>query len=212
MQITIALAKGRLAEMAEDLLERCGLDVSELREDSRKLVFYDRKNDVRSLLVKPTDVPVYVDHGVADLGVVGKDTLLEAGRPLYEMLDLRYGQCDICVAGYAEKKREEITSAVTRVATKYPRIAKMYYQQKGENIEIIKLNGSIELGPILGLSDVIVDIVESGRTLKENGLSVLETVCAVSARLVVNRVSLKTKYEAIAPLIAKMKEELEAEK
>ena len=167
---------------------------------------------MRYLLVKPTDVPVYVDHGVADLGVVGKDTLLEAGRPLYEMLDLRYGKCDICVAGYAEKKREEITSAVTRVATKYPRIAKMYYQQKGENIEIIKLNGSIELGPILGLSDVIVDIVESGRTLKENGLSVLETVCAVSARLVVNRVSLKTKYEAIAPLIAKMKEELEAEK
>ena len=212
MQITIALAKGRLAEMAEDLLERCGLDVSELREDSRKLVFYDRKNDVRYLLVKPTDVPVYVDHGVADLGVVGKDTLLEAGRPLYEMPDLRYGKCDICVAGYAEKKRQEITSAVTRVATKYPRIAKMYYQQKGENIEIIKLNGSIELGPILGLSDVIVDIVESGRTLKENGLSVLETVCAVSARLVVNRVSLKTKYEAIAPLIAKMKEELEAEK
>lgn len=212
MQITIALAKGRLAEMAEDLLERCGLDVSELQEDSRKLVFYDRKNDVRYLLVKPTDVPVYVDHGVADLGVVGKDTLLEAGRPLYEMLDLRYGKCDICVAGYAEKKRQEITSAVTRVATKYPRIAKMYYQQKGENIEIIKLNGSIELGPILGLSDVIVDIVESGRTLKENGLSVLETVCAVSARLVVNRVSLKTKYEAIAPLIAKMKEELEAEK
>ena len=212
MQITIALAKGRLAEMAEDLLERCGLDVSELREDSRKLVFYDRKNDVRYLLVKPTDVPVYVDHGVADLGVVGKDTLLEAGRPLYAMLDLRYGKCDICVAGYAEKKRQEITSAVTRVATKYPRIAKMYYQQKGENIEIIKLNGSIELGPILGLSDVIVDIVESGRTLKENGLSVLETVCAVSARLVVNRVSLKTKYEAIAPLIAKMKEELEAEK
>ena len=113
MQITIALAKGRLAEMAEDLLERCGLDVSELREDSRKLVFYDRKNDVRYLLVKPTDVPVYVDHGVADLGVVGKDTLLEAGRPLYEMLDLRYGKCDICVAGYAEKKRQEITSAVT---------------------------------------------------------------------------------------------------
>ena len=206
MQITIALAKGRLAEMAEDLLERCGLDVSELREDSRKLVFYDRKNDVRYLLVKPTDVPVYVDHGVADLGVVGKDTLLEAGRPLYEMLDLRYGKCDICVAGYAEKKRQEITSTVTRVATKYPRIAKMYYQQKGENIEIIKLNGSIELGPILGLSDVIVDIVETGTTLKENDLKVITEFMPISARFIANKASYAFKNRELARLLEKLQE------
>lgn len=211
MQITIALAKGRLAELSVRLLERCGLDVGEFREDSRKLVFYDKKNDVRFLLVKPTDVPVYVDHGVADIGIVGKDTLLEAGLPLYEMLDLKYAKCDICVAGYQNPQDSRITSNITRVATKYPRIAKMYYDGKGENIEIIKLNGSIELAPILGLADVIVDIVESGRTLAENGLSVLEHVCTVSARLVVNRVSLKTKSPVISPLIDKIRQTLAEE-
>ncbi|MBQ9942340.1 MAG: ATP phosphoribosyltransferase [Christensenellaceae bacterium] len=204
MQMTIALAKGRLAQVSADLLEKCGLDVSELREETRKLVLEDKKNNVRFLLVKPTDVPVYVDHGIADVGIVGKDTLLEAGLPLYEMLDLGYAQCDVCVAGYTDPK-SKLTSNITRVATKYPRIAKMYYESKGENIEIIKLNGSIELGPILGLSDVIVDIVESGRTLVENGLAVLETVCHVIARLVVNRVSLKTRSAVITPLIERIR-------
>lgn len=212
MQITIALAKGRLARQACALLERCGIDVSEVREESRKLVMYDRKNDIRFLMVKPTDVPVYVDHGVADLGVVGKDTLLEAGLPLYEMLDLGYGRCRLCVCGPAEPVRSRVTSGVMRVATKYPRISKLFYDAKGENIEIIRLGGSIELAPILGLSDVIVDIVESGRTLRENGLCVLEEVCAVSARLAVNRVSLKTKSAALAPFIECMRTALAEER
>lgn len=206
--LTIALAKGRLAEKAIDLLEQCGIAVDSLREDNRKLVIQDEAGDVRFILVKPADVPVYVYRGVADMGVAGKDTLLEAGLPLYEMLDLKFADCNICVAGYADRQKKHL-GALTRVATKYPRIAKLYYEQKGEDIEIIKLNGSIELAPILDLSDVIVDIVESGATLRENGLTVLETVCSVSARLVVNQVSLKTKSEQISSLIDKMKERLE---
>ena len=209
MQITIALAKGRLASFATELFEACGYDMRELKEDSRKLVFYAKNADIRFLMVKPSDVPVYVDHGIADIGIVGKDTLLESGLPLYEMLDLGYGKCKVAVAGYPNGKKQSITSNTLCVATKYPRIAKMYFDSKGENIEIIKLNGSIELAPILGLSDVIVDIVESGRTLKENGLTVLEDVCDVSAKLVVNRVSLKTKYESIKPLIEQVKAALE---
>ncbi|MEA4852773.1 MAG: ATP phosphoribosyltransferase [Christensenella sp.] len=209
MALTIALAKGRLAKFATKLFSKCGLDITQLEEDNRKLVVYDEKNDIRFVLVKPADVPVYVYRGVADIGIAGKDTLLEAGLPLYEMLDLRCGTCKICVAGYAEKQKERITSSITRVATKYPRIAKMYYDEKGEDIEIIKLNGSIELAPILDLSDVIVDIVESGATIRENGLSVLEEVCDVSARLVVNQVSLKTKTEQIQPLIKAMSKALE---
>ncbi|MEG2189362.1 MAG: ATP phosphoribosyltransferase [Christensenella sp.] len=204
MELTIALAKGRLAKFAVELFKKCGIDTSELEEDTRKLVVYDKKNALRFVLVKPSDVPVYVYRGVADIGIAGKDTLLEEGLPLYEMLDLKYGKCKICVAGYSQQK-ERITSNITRVATKYPRIAKMYYDEQGEGIEIIKLNGSIELAPILDLSDVIVDIVESGTTIRENGLTILEEICDISARLVVNQVSLKTKADMIQPLIAKMK-------
>ncbi len=207
--LTIALAKGRLARYAIELFEKCGVDTAELKQDSRKLVFYDRNNGLRFILVKPADVPVYVYRGVADIGIAGKDTLLEAGLPLYEMLDLQYAACKICVAGYAQREKETITSNLTRVATKYPRVAQMYYDDKGEDIEIIKLNGSIELAPILDLADVIVDIVESGDTIRENGLSVLETVCDVSARLVVNQVSLKTKSATISPFIAQIKRVLE---
>lgn len=208
MELTIALAKGRLAKFAIALFDKCGIDTSELKEDTRKLVVYDRKNELRFVLVKPSDVPVYVYRGVADIGIAGKDTLLEEGLPLYEMLDLKSGKCKMCVAGYPRQK-ERITSNITRVATKYPRVAKMYYDEKGEGIEIIKLNGSIELAPILDLSDVIVDIVESGTTIRENGLSILEEICDISARLVVNQVSLKTKAEKIQPLIEKMKCALE---
>jgi len=205
--LTIALAKGRLAKFAVGLLEKCGINTEELKKDTRKLVVYDKENDVRFILVKPADVPVYVYRGVADIGVAGKDTLLEAGLPLYEMLDLKFAACKICVAGYEE--RERTSTGMTRVATKYPRVAKIYYDEKGEDIEIIKLNGSIELAPILDLSDVIVDIVESGDTLRENGLSVLDDICDVSARLVVNQVSLKTKAGQITSLIEKMKKALE---
>ena len=201
--ITFALAKGRLAEQAFELLEKLGIDCSEPRNPGRQLVLWDKKNNVRFILVKPSDVPTYVDHGVADIGVVGKDTLLEAGRPLYEVLDLGFGKCRLCIAGYAAQQ-PSATRATFRVATKYPNIARSYYDSKGQTIEIIELHGSVELGPVIGLSDVILDIVESGSTLKANGLTVLETVCECSARLVVNRVSMKTKQARIQEIIAGM--------
>ena len=198
--ITFALAKGRLAEQAFELLEQLGIDCSEPRNPGRQLVLWDKKNNVRFILVKPSDVPTYVDHGVADIGVVGKDTLLESGRPLYEVLDLTFGKCRLCIAGYAEQ-HQSATRATFRVATKYPNVARSYYDAKGQTIEIIELHGSVELGPVIGLSDVILDIVESGSTLKANGLTVLETVCECSARLVVNRVSMKTKRDRIREII-----------
>ena len=201
--ITFALAKGRLAEQAFTLLEQLGIDCSEPRNPGRQLVLWDKASNVRFILVKPSDVPTYVDHGVADIGVVGKDTLLEAGRPLYEVLDLGFGKCRLCIAGYAAQQ-PSATRATFRVATKYPNIARSYYDSKGQTIEIIELHGSVELGPVIGLSDVILDIVESGSTLKANGLTVLETVCECSARLVVNRVSMKTKQARIQEIIAGM--------
>lgn len=207
--ITIALAKGRLAEHAAALLAGAGIDCSALLAPSRKLILYNADETVRFILVKPSDVPTYVEYGVADLGVAGKDTLLEEGKSLFEMLDLKFGRCRMVVAGYPEKKDLWITHAHTRVATKYPNIARDYFSQRGETIEIIKLNGSVELGPLIGLSDVIVDIVESGRTLAENGLVVLEEICAISARLVVNRVSLKTKQAEIRAVMDGLKGQLE---
>ena len=206
--ITFALAKGRLAEQAFTLLENLGIDCSEPRNPGRQLVLWDKKNNIRFILVKPSDVPTYVDHGVADFGVVGKDTLLEAGRPLYEVLDLTFGKCRLCIAGYADQKNQQATRATFRVATKYPNVARAYYDAKGQTIEIIELHGSIELGPVIGLSDVILDIVESGSTLRANGLSVLEEVAECSARLVVNRVSMKTKRERIRQIIDGMANEV----
>ena len=201
--ITFALAKGRLAEQAFTLLEQLGIDCSEPRNPGRQLVLWDKASNVRFILVKPSDVPTYVDHGVADIGVVGKDTLLEASRPLYEVLDLGFGKCRLCIAGYAAQQ-PSATRATFRVATKYPNIARSYYDSKGQTIEIIELHGSVELGPVIGLSDVILDIVESGSTLRANGLTVLETICECSARLVVNRVSMKTKQARIQEIIAGM--------
>lgn len=208
--ITFALAKGRLAEQAFVLLENLGIDCSEPRNPGRQLVLWDKTNNIRFILVKPSDVPTYVDHGVADFGVVGKDTLLESGRPLYEVLDLTFGKCRLCIAGYADQKNQQATRATFRVATKYPNVARAYYDAKGQTIEIIELHGSIELGPVIGLSDVILDIVESGSTLKANGLSVLEEVAECSARLVVNRVSMKTKRERIRQIIDGMAAEVRA--
>ena len=180
--ITFALAKGRLAEQAFDLLEQLGIDCSEARNPGRQLVLWDKEQNIRFILVKPSDVPTYVDHGVADLGVVGKDTLLEAGRELYEVLDLGFGKCRLCIAGYPGEQGGSVNRATFRVATKYPNIARSYYDSKG-------------------LSDVILDIVESGSTLRANGLTVLEDICDVSARLVVNRVAMKTKRERIRQII-----------
>lgn len=196
--ITIALAKGRLAEEAFTLLEGMGIDCSSPRDPGRKLVLENAEQAIRFILVKPADVPTYVEHGVADMGVVGKDTLMEENRPLYELLDLGFGRCRLCIAGYPGRPAGY---ANERVATKYPNIARNYFAAQGRNIQIIKLNGSVELGPIVGLSDVILDIVESGSTLKANGLEILEEICPVSARLVVNRVALKTKRSGIQAIV-----------
>ncbi len=206
--ITIALAKGRLAEQAMDLLEGMDIDCSEPRNPGRKLVLENAAQGIRFVLVKPADVPTYVEHGVADMGVVGKDTLMEENRPLYELLDLGFGKCRLCIAGFPDQRARAVTHANYRVATKYPNIARNYYAAKGRSIEIIKLSGSVELGPVMGLSDVILDIVESGSTLVANGLMVLEEVCPVSARLVVNRVSLKTKREKLQAIIEGIRAQL----
>lgn len=207
--ITFALAKGRLAEQTVALLEKCGIDCQALRSEGRKLIIEDEENGYRFLLVKPTDVPTYVEYGVADLGVAGKDTIMEANFPLYEMLDLGFGKCKLSIAGFPDAREKQVTSAVKRVATKYPNIARRYYQSLGETIEVIKLNGSVELGPLLGLSDEILDIVESGRTLRENGLVVIKDVFDISARVVVNRVSLKTKGDRINAVMDALRAQVE---
>ena len=206
--LNIALAKGRLAQKTMELFENCGLDLSCVDTKSRKLIFRDEGNTVSVILVKPSDVPTYVERGVADIGVVGKDTLIESNADLYEMLDLGFAKCRLCIAAPKEQTPDAITNVNLRVATKYPNTAKAYYQAKGINIDIIKLNGSVELGPLVGLSDVIVDIVESGKTLVENGLEVKEDICDISARLAVNKVSLKTKGEIIRPLIGNVRKYL----
>ncbi len=204
--ITIALAKGRLAELTIDLLEQAGLDVSELRVKSRKLIFTDEANKFKFILVKASDVPTYVEYGAADIGVVGRDTLLEEGRNLYELIDLGFGACRMCVAGPKELAGKLDAINNMRVASKYVNIAKHYYAlEKKQSVEIIKLNGSVELAPLVGLSEVIVDIVESGKTLKENGLAVLEEICDLSARFVVNRVSMKVEKERIMGLADKLR-------
>ncbi|MDR0288320.1 MAG: ATP phosphoribosyltransferase [Clostridiales bacterium] len=205
--LNIALPKGRLAELSIGFFEKAGINCAELREKSRKLIITDEISKVRFFLVKPGDVPTYVEYGAADMGIAGRDTLLEEARNLYEVLDLGYGKCRMCVAGPSELKGKLDSMPGKRVATKYPRIAREYYEHvKMESIEIIKLNGSVELAPLVGLSDVIVDIVESGRTLHENGLDVLETVAEISARVVVNRVSMKMENSIISRIIDTMKE------
>lgn len=207
-EITIALAKGRLAEQSIELLEACGLDCDELKQKNRKLIFYDHRNGFRFLLVKPSDVPTYVQYGVADMGIAGKDTLLEAAAPLFEMLDLGLGKCRLCVCGYKNGENVSPIASKKRVASKYLHVAREYFESRGEAVELIKLNGSVEIAPLLGLSDVIVDIVESGKTLEENGLSILETICECSARVVVNRASLKTKRDKIQSLIGALRKQL----
>jgi len=203
-KLTFALSKGRLAEKALSLLSKCGVDTAPLIGETRKLELFDGAGRYRFLFVKPSDVPIYVERGVADLGVVGKDTLLEERRDICEMLDLGFGQCRLCVAGY--KNRE--VSGNLRVGTKYVNIAKRFYDSKGMSPDIVRLYGSVELAPIVGLSDVIVDLVESGKTLEANGLSVLEEICTVSARLCVNKVSLKMRKNEIMNLIEKMRDRI----
>lgn len=206
--LTFALGKGRLANKTMELLEQLGITCEEMKDKrSRKLIFVDEEHKLRFFLAKGPDVPTYVEYGAADIGVVGKDTILEENRRAYEVLDLGFGKCRMCVCG-PESARELLQHHERiRVASKYPVIAKDYfYNKKHQTVDIIKLNGSVELGPIVGLSDVIVDIVETGSTLHENGLVVLEEICPLSARMIVNQVSMQMETERIKALITKMKE------
>lgn len=206
--ITIALAKGRLALNTLEMLEKIGITCEEIKDkSSRKLIFVNEELKLKFFLAKANDVPTYVEYGAADIGVVGKDTILEEGRKMYEVVDLGLGKCRMCVAGPASAKELLQHGELIRVATKYPNIAKDYfYNKKHQTVEIIKLNGSIELAPIVGLSEVIVDIVETGSTLRENGLEVLEEIVNISARMVVNEVSMKMEHERITKIIKDLKE------
>ena len=197
--LTFALGKGRLANKTLETFEKIGITCEEMKDkNTRKLIFVNEELKLRFFLAKGPDVPSYVEYGAADIGIVGKDTILEEARNIYEVLDLGFGKCRMCICGPKESKELLQHHELIRVATKYPRIAKDYfYNKKHQTVEIIKLNGSIELAPIVGLSEVICDIVETGSTLRENGLEVLEEVCPLSARMVVNQDSMKMEHERI---------------
>ena len=208
--LTFALGKGRLANQTLELFEKIGITCEEMKDkNSRKLIFTNEELKLRFFLAKGPDVPTYVEYGAADIGVVGKDTILEEGRKVHEVLDLGYGKCKMCVCGYKDAVPLLQHHELIRVATKYPNIAKDYfYNKKHQTVEIIKLNGSIELAPIVGLSEVIVDIVETGSTLRENGLEVLEEVCPLSARMIVNPVSMRMESEPIKNLLMKLRTQI----
>ena len=205
--LTIALTKGRLARKTLELLEKTGITCEEMKDpDSRKLIFTDEEHKLKFILAKGPDVPTYVEYGAADIGIVGEDTILEEQRKIYEVLDLGFGRCRMCVCGPEENEELLKHQEFIRVATKYPNIARdFFYNKKHQTVEIIKLNGSIELAPIVGLTEVIVDIVETGSTLRENGLQVLEEVCPLSARVVVNPVSMRMENERITQLLKEIK-------
>ncbi|MBE5847654.1 MAG: ATP phosphoribosyltransferase [Lachnospiraceae bacterium] len=208
--LTFALGKGRLADKTLELLESIGITCEEMKDKkSRKLIFVNEELKLRFFLAKNPDVPTYVEYGAADIGVVGSDVIREENRRVYEVLDLGFGKCRMCVCG--PKDAEELLQhhEMIRVASKYPNIAKDYfYNKKHQTVDIIKLNGSVELGPIVELSDVIVDIVETGSTLRENGLTVLEEICPISARMIVNRVSMQMETERIKDIIGRLREKL----
>ena len=208
--LTFALGKGRLANQTLELFEKIGITCEEMKDkNSRKLIFTNEELKLRFFLAKGPDVPTYVEYGAADIGVVGKDTILEEGRKVHEVLDLGYGKCKMCVCGYKDAVPLLQHHELIRVATKYTNIAKDYfYNKKHQTVEIIKLNGSIELAPIVGLSEVIVDIVETGSTLRENGLEVLEEVCPLSARMIVNPVSMRMESERIKNLLMKLRTQI----
>jgi ATP phosphoribosyltransferase len=202
--LNVALPKGRLGDKVYNLLASIGYECKEILEDSRKLIFINEKNGVKYFLVKPSDVAIYVENGAADIGVVGKDILMESDADVYELLDLGFGKCRMCVA--AKNEFRDNTSRPLRVATKFTNIAKSYYDSINREIEIIKLSGSIELAPLLGLSDVIVDIVETGTTLRENHLHPETKILPISARLIANKSSYRFKSEEIENITAKIKE------
>ncbi len=210
--LTFALAKGRLAKTAMDMFEELGITCEAMKDkNTRKLIFVNEDLKLKFFLSKASDVPTYVEYGAADIGIVGEDTILEEGRKIHEMLDLGFGRCRMCVCGPREAGDKLQHGELIRVASKYPNIAKDYfYNKKLQTVEIIKLNGSVELAPIVGLSEVIVDIVETGSTLRANGLEVLEEVCQLSARVVVNPVSLKMEQERIRNLLVDLRKLVDA--
>jgi ATP phosphoribosyltransferase len=209
--ITIALTKGRLADKTMQLLNKAGYYCEELKDKgSRKLIFTNEEQKLRFFLAKGPDVPTYVEYGAADIGVVGSDIIMEENRRVYEVLDLGFGKCRMCVCGPDEARELLQHHEMIRVTSKYPNIARdFFYNRKHQTVDIIKLNGSVELGPIVSLGDVIVDIVETGSTLKENGLAVLEEVCPVSARMIVNQVSMQMKTRRIREIIGNVRDCLE---
>ena len=208
--LTFALGKGRLAKKTLELFEQIGITCEEMKDkDTRKLIFVNEEYKLRFFLAKGPDVPTYVEYGAADIGVVGKDTILEENRNVYEVLDLGFGKCRMCVCGPAPARELLKHHEWIRVASKYPNIAREYfYNKKHQTVDIIKLNGSVELGPLVELSDVIVDIVETGSTLRENGLEVLEEVCPLSARMIVNPVSMQMEADRIRKLVGAIREQL----
>jgi ATP phosphoribosyltransferase len=204
--ITIAIPKGRILQESVALFEKIGIDCEELLSDTRKLIFENPAQRMRYMIVRATDVPTYVEYGCADLGIVGKDTLLEQEKELYEPLDLGFGYCRLMVAEPAELSRDDDPASWSniRIATKYPNITEKYFAGKGVQVEIIKLYGSIELAPLVGLSERIVDLVSTGETLRQNGLVEVETIAEITTRLIVNRASLKTKHKRITGIIGEL--------
>ena len=211
--LTFALTKGRLAEKTLDALDKIGIGCTEMKGDkSRRLIFVNESEHLRFFLAKGPDVPTYVEYGAADIGVTGKDIIMEENRSIFEVLDLGIGKCRMCVCGPSEAAGLLKHHELIRVATKYPRIARDYFHnKKHQTVDIIKLNGSIELAPIVGLSDVIVDIVETGSTLRENNLEVLEEVCPLSARMVVNQVSMRLEADRIRQITRALKKAMDDE-
>ena len=204
MSLSAALTKGRLEKCVVEMLDKSGYGTEKLKDKGRALIFQDTKKDVRYFLAKPNDVITYVEHGVADVGVVGKDTLMEGGSDYYELLDLKVGECRFILAGLPEVNPLEKVGHV-KIGTKYPNVAADYFHRKGMEVEIIKIDGSVELGPVLGLCDGIVDIMETGTTLRENGLVVFDTVCRISARVIVNKAAFKMKREEVMTFINDLK-------
>lgn len=209
--VKIALTKGRIEKNAVDIFNKLGVDCSELMNKGRKLIFHNEKFNIDFVLAKASDVLTYVEHGAVDVGIVGRDTLLEENKNFYEVLDLKFGKCKFAVAG---PKNSEFYEGYNRkkIATKYPNVARNYFRKIGQDVEIIKIDGSVELAPILGLADAIVDIVETGNTLKENGLVVYEDICSISARLIVNIASMKMKKDEIEELVELIQVAMESKK
>lgn len=208
--LTIALPKGKLFYLVKDLFAKVGFVADNLEEKSRKLVITNEELKLKFIIAKTADVPTYVEHGAADIGVIGKDVLMEAQKDVYELLDLGFGRCHLMMAVPKDKKRAKLTDYThTRVATKFPNVAKQFFTSKGMQMEYIKMNGSIELGPIVGLSESIVDIVETGTTLRENNLDEIAFIAEASARLIANRASFKLKFDRISKLVKALEMELE---